>query len=148
MQYIIWNVRGLNDPKKVKRVSELLRVHHLDVIALSETKKVDFSSSCLEALANFRDFAWKHLPAVGTAGGILLRINLDIFDVIRWDIGNFFVSCEIKNKNDGFAWKFVAIYGPAYDELKQQFIDELTSLCSSCSLPILVGGDFNLIRQA
>lgn len=42
------------------------------------------------------------------------------------------------------------VYGPAYDELKQAFIDELIFLCASSSIPILVvvGGGFNLIRQA
>lgn len=37
---------------------------------------------------------------------------------------------------------------PGYEELKQDFLDELTFLCASCTLPILVSGDFNLIRRA
>lgn len=148
MQFIIWNVRGLNDPKKVKRLSELLRVHHPAIISLSETKKMDFSPSFLETLVCFGDFVWHHIPSVGTAGGILLGIDLNTFELIKWDHGAHFVSCDIKQKNDGFKWRFVAIYGSAYENLKQNFLDELDTTCTSCSLPILVGGDFNLIRQA
>jgi hypothetical protein len=41
-----------------------------------KTKKEDFSLVCLKALANFHDFDWNWLPAGGTAGGILVGINL------------------------------------------------------------------------
>jgi hypothetical protein len=45
-----------------------------------------------------RNFAWNHLTAVGSAGGILVGINLDLFDVIFWDIKNFSVSVVARNK--------------------------------------------------
>lgn len=135
-------------PRKLKESLNSLRVHSPAVIALSETKKMDFSPIFLETLVSFGDFTWQYLPANGTTGGILLGIDLNLFDPIRWNVGLFYVSCDIKNKVDGFSWKFVAVYGPAYENLKQQFLDEITSVCNACTLPILVGGDFNLIRQA
>lgn len=51
LQFLIWNVRGLNDPTKVRKVSELIKVHYSAIIALSETKKVDFSPSFLQNFA-------------------------------------------------------------------------------------------------
>lgn len=148
MQFLIWNVRGPNDPIKVKKVSELIRVHHPAILALSETKKMDFSPSFLDSLVNYGNFCWHHLPAVGTAGGILMGVDLDIFAISGKNSGCFYISCDIRNKIDNFCWRFVAVYGPAYEELKQDFLDELNSICASCSIPILVGGDFNLIRLA
>jgi exonuclease III len=72
----IWNVRGLNANGKITTVSDMLKKYCPDTIALSETKKEDFSPGCLKSLANFHDFEWNWLRAIGTAGGILVGINL------------------------------------------------------------------------
>lgn len=58
------------------------------------------------------------------------------------------VIVTIKNKNDGFWWHFVAVYGTAYNELKVEFITELHEIMSSLSYPVMLGGYFNLIRSA
>lgn len=89
MQYIIWNARGLNDPIKVKKVSELIKAHHPAIIAFSETKRVDFSPQVLMALANFGDFCWHHLPATGTARGILLGVDQNFFECHPLGCGQF-----------------------------------------------------------
>ena len=41
----------------------------------------------------------------------------------------------------------VCVYGPAQHENSSFFIEELNSLCQNCSLPLVIGGDFNLIRE-
>lgn len=102
----------------------------------------------LESLVNYGNFNWEHLPAVGTTGDILLGIDLDIFYIITWNVSSFCISCDIKSKMDSFVQKVVAVYGPACDEPKQEFLDELSSICGSCNTLMIVGGDFNLIRQA
>jgi len=40
------------------------------------------------------------------------------------DIRQFSVSVILTDKKTGFSWKLVVIYGPAYEELKQTFLDE------------------------
>lgn len=67
---------------------------------------------------------------------------------MQWSVNSFTVSCTVINKLDGFQWMVVAVYGSAYEELKQEFIDELHLVSSSSSLPMLFGGDFNLVREA
>lgn len=37
-------------------------------------------------------------------------------------------------------------YGPAYDDLKQDFLDELENVMGSWNGATLIGGDFNLVR--
>jgi exonuclease III len=39
------------------------------------------------------------------------------------------------------------VYGTAYEEHKQEFLDELSSLTQNNNIPIVVGGDFNLLRK-
>jgi hypothetical protein len=38
------------------------------------------------------------------------------------------------------------IYGAAHDEDKMEFLSELFSFCSRNKEPILIGGDFNILR--
>jgi hypothetical protein len=43
-------------------------------------------------------------------------------------------------------WCFIIVYGAAQTNDKEEFLVELGNICSNQSLPILVGGDFNLLR--
>lgn len=40
------------------------------------------------------------------------------------------------------------MYGAAQEEHKLEFLAELSAFCSRNSEPILIGGDFNIIRYA
>ena len=41
----------------------------------------------------------------------------------------------------------MAVYGAAQPELKPEFLADLVRICGSEQLPLLVGGDFNIIRR-
>jgi hypothetical protein len=43
-------------------------------------------------------------------------------------------------------WCLVIVYGAAQIYDKEEFLVELGNVCSNQSLPILIGGDFNLLR--
>ena len=45
-------------------------------------------------------------------------------------------------------WKLIIVYGPTDHSLSNDFIQELEDICDMVSLPLVVGGDFNLIRNA
>ena len=78
----IWNSRGLNRADKLERVHDLYKDHHPDFIAFSETKKEDFTPSQLKKLDPHDVFEWHWLPAKKTAGGILVGIHVDSFEVL------------------------------------------------------------------
>jgi exonuclease III len=61
--------------------------------------------------------------------------------------GDFCVKFHLKNKEDGFEWALVAVYGAAQDANKPHFLAELVRICESKTRPMLVGGDFNIIRR-
>jgi hypothetical protein len=42
----------------------------------------------------------------------------------------------------------VIVYGPAHDDIKEQFLIELSNICAQSDLPLLLGGDFNIIRYS
>ena len=39
------------------------------------------------------------------------------------------------------------MYGAAQNDQKQKFLSELSAFCSKCSHPMLIGGDFNILRK-
>jgi hypothetical protein len=43
-------------------------------------------------------YTWNWLPAIGTAGGILVGVKEDNFEVISWEIFKYCVSVTIKDR--------------------------------------------------
>ena len=147
MKGIFWNCDGFKYPKKHKFISDLTKEHQLDFIALSETVKKDFASGTLKNLCAGKDFLWHCKAPSGRSGGLLLGINLLNFDVGLIDEGDFYVKFHLCNRADKFKWALVLVYGPAQNENKDKFLAELVNMCSRETLPILIGGDFNILRS-
>ena len=145
---LFWNVRGLNGPQKISKVQEIIRSHCPDFICLSETKKAEFSINQLEALDSRHGFIWNWLPANNTAGGLLVGVKEDKFEILACDIFTFSISCLLKNKCNSTIWRLISVYGSAYDNFKLDFINELHNLLNNWAGPTIVGGDFNLVRAA
>jgi hypothetical protein len=51
------------------------------------------------------------------------------------------------NKEDNFKWALVVVYGPAEDDQKPNFLTELVQMGNQENLPILIGGDLNILRS-
>ena len=62
-------------------------------------------------------------------------------------MGDFCVKLFLRSKNDGFEWVLVSVYDIAQEEYKTQFVSELVRLCDNETLPMMVGGDFNIIQK-
>jgi hypothetical protein len=71
-----------------------------------------------------RNFLWNFFPAKGSAGGILVGVDSDFFEIVSWDIKNFSVSCVLKNKVDNKIWRHISIDGSPYEEGKEEFISQ------------------------
>jgi hypothetical protein len=62
-------------------------------------------------------------------------------------MGDFYVKIQLCNKVDGFKWTLVVVYGPAQSAHKKNFLTELMRMCSHENLPLIVGGDYNILRH-
>ena len=71
-------------------------------------------------------------------------VTLEVLNVVHGDCAAKF---RVRSKIDGFRWALVAVYGAAQPELKPYFLANLVRICGDERLPILVGGDFNIIRR-
>lgn len=70
----------------------------------------------------------------------MVGANSDIYNLIVSDILNFSISVLLTNKSSGFTQKVVVVYGSAYEDKKQAFLDELESVMSSWRGLTLLGG--------
>ena len=74
-----------------------MRNKHIDIIAIQETMRSEFSLPELDCLSPHL-FTWHWLPSSGTtghSGDILLGVKDATFEVGGMDRGEFFVSMEI-----------------------------------------------------
>ena len=145
---LLWNIRGLGKLGRVLALVSRIKDSHAGFVGIMETKKSSLSVGFLKALSSNVPFAWHHLEAKGSAGGILVGANMDIFNMVVGDVLKFSVSVMLTNKANGFVWKLIVVYGPAYDDLKHEFLEELETVMGAWNGPVLIGGDFNLVRFA
>jgi hypothetical protein len=68
----------------------------------------------------------------------------DCFEVGQWKKG-LLHQCLDPNK---LKWCFFLVYGPADHRRSDEFLGELTQAVAAAPYPVVVGGDFNLIRAA
>jgi exonuclease III len=146
MRTLFWNVRGLGKSNRRKLVKEHILLEELDIVALQETIKQDFDDWELKEMAGNQDFSWRWSPVRGHLGGMILGIRNDDFEIEQVELGTYFLATQIRNRNTNFRSWVVNVYGPAQHENSGGFLQELSDFCGKENLPILLGGDFNLIR--
>ena len=147
MKGVFWNSRGLADLAKHRFLAELVKEEQINFIALSETGRDSFPDHVLKNLCGGRDFLWHAMAPHGRSGGILLGVDLTIFDIGAIDEGDFYVKFTLRYKLNDFKFVLYSIYGPAQPQNKSAFLSELANTCSKEHLPYLIGGDFNIMRN-
>ena len=140
MNCLFWNIRGITTPGKKPCIVDTLTKTNASIVAFQETKKEELTTAFLKSISGNKNFLWHHLPAVGTAGGVLVGVDADIFEVLQWSSLNYSVSCNLKVKSSGTCFRVIAVYGSPYEEGKEKFLSELHSLFIDNETPTLVGG--------
>jgi hypothetical protein len=87
------------------------------------------------------------VPVRGHSGGLLVGVRMGYFDTVEVDQGIYFCSSVVVQKSTGHCFEIINVYGPAQHEFSEDFISELTVKLMSCPYHVVVGGDFNLIRE-
>lgn len=147
MKGCFWNSDGFKDTAKHRFVRETISEQKLDFFAILETGRDNFSTPFLINISGGQYFQWYCLPPKGRSGGILVGVNATSLSVQQVVAGDRCVKFYITSRVDHFLWALVAVYGAAQDKQKPEFLAELVHICENEPLPILVGGDFNIIRR-
>jgi hypothetical protein len=78
---------------------------------------------------------------------MILGINLLSLDIGKIEEGDFFIRFKVRHREDDFKFNLISVYGPAQMDQKSHFLSEVVRVCSKEALPIVIGGDFNIIRR-
>jgi len=148
MKILFWNIRGLNSGGRKKQLGELLSKHQVDVVCLQETIKQKFTNRELTSLAGGQDMPWEWIRPEGRSGGLLIGADKDCLEITEYKVGRFIQCLSVKSKEDWFSWGIINVYGPVQVDLKPEFLRELMEMILSLEVPVIVGGDFNLVRDS
>ena len=81
-------------------------------------------------------FDWGTLDAHGSAGGLLICWDKKTLEVIEMEVGNFSISCRLRNVEDGLVWMFIE---------REWMWEEIGAIRGIWDDPWCLGGDFNVI---
>jgi len=143
---IIWNCRGVAKKGLSSYIKELIWDHKVDFIGIQETMKKSYSDKFFRKIDNAKEFSWYWTPSNGRSGGMLSGIKKDRFIVESFENGDYMLVANVLDKNLNKRWSLVNVYGPTHDESRDNFLAELANFCFKTKYPILMGGDFNILR--
>ena len=123
---------------------EHILLEDLDIVALQETMKHDFSDCELKEVAGTNDFQWLWAPARGHSGGRITGVKSDDFEIEQTNISTFFLATLLRDRKSNHRYWVMNVYGPARHDMSEVFLQELNEFCVGNSFPVLMGGDFNL----
>lgn len=147
MRALFWNIRGFGARGRRDQLRDAARGDNIDIVGLVETFNGSFSTNELSVVAGIDRFDWNFLPSSGHSGGILIGTKRDVFDFVAFDHGVFWASTVVYHRHLNALWEVMVVYGPANHSLSPFFLDEISNKTESFTIPILVGGDFNLLRS-
>jgi exonuclease III len=147
MRILFWNIRGLGKSRKRNLVKDHIMLEDMDLVAIQETIKQSFEDKELKEMSGNKEFSWFWSPAKGHSSGLITGVNLEGYEVEQCIFEVFFLGSLVRNRKTNFRFWVLNIYGPANHEFSSSFIEGLCNFCRNESLPILFGGDFNLIRN-
>lgn len=95
---LFWNIRGLGLAGRIPSLVDRIRSNHVDVVGIMETKKELLSEGLLRSLIGNTPFSWNYLPARGSAGGILVGMNSDLYSSSVCDSKEFHISVRLETR--------------------------------------------------
>ncbi|RVW53777.1 Transposon TX1 uncharacterized 149 kDa protein [Vitis vinifera] len=133
-----------NDSSKRKVIKAMIRSQRADLFCIQETKIQTMTEGVVRSLGSGRFLDWGAMGAQGSAGGILVCWDKRSLDLLEMEMGNFSISCRLKNVEDGMVWIFTGVYGPCNRKEREALWEELGAIRGLWDEPWCLGGDFNV----
>ncbi|RVW27722.1 Transposon TX1 uncharacterized 149 kDa protein [Vitis vinifera] len=102
------------------------------------------SEGLVKSLGSGRFLDWGAMGAQGAAGGILICWDKRTLEVLEMEMGQFSISCRLRNVEDGIVWIFTGVYEPFSKEEREILWEELGVIRGIWDDPWCLGGDFNV----
>ncbi|XP_075499960.1 uncharacterized protein LOC142538530 [Primulina tabacum] len=143
MKIIVWNARGLGNPRAFRELRRLVADKTPTLLFLSETKMRESECRWWKTVLDYSGrFA---IDCRGKSEGLALlwKESVDVH-IKSYSMGH--IDCVVK-ENDK-EWRFTGFYGHPDSSLRHQsweLLRKLQGMTDLTNLPWLVGGDFNEI---
>ena len=69
------------------------------------------SVGVVRSLGYGRFLDWGAMGAQGSVGGILIYWDKRSLELLEMEVGQFSISCRLRNVEDGLVWIFTGVYG-------------------------------------
>ena len=143
MSLLVWNCRGLRNPRTVKELRDYIRAQDPSVVFLAETWIDDARLD--QVLCNF-DFRHKWSVASGTRGGGLVLLWKEEIRITVEDSSKYCIDVLVE-KNTPREWRFTGFYGEPAIARRHEAWAKLRTLNDKPHIPWLCAGDFNEITR-
>ncbi|GMI67615.1 hypothetical protein HRI_000430800 [Hibiscus trionum] len=145
---ITWNVRGLGSLEKKAAIKRLLHNSKTSVLFLQETKLQKCDDWVIRQIVGLAGiYRWSFVPSVGLSGGLLTIWDLEVFECQTHIAQRNFIiliGC-LAVQNTKLHCTLVNVYGPNGAIERTTIFNTLRETLTSLQLPILMGGDFNIV---
>ena len=148
INFLSWNIRGLNCPDRRSTVNATIASSSCHVVCLQETKLGNIDRFTAASLGGQRLRSFAQRPANGTRGGILLLWDDRLVEVSCITYTAYCLSAMISVRGTGVRFKITSVYGPTDPSCKDAFFAELLSQKPTTGVAWLATGDFNQIYRA
>ena len=143
MSLLIWNCRGLGNPRTVRELGDYIQAKDPSVVFLAETwtdnDRLD------QVLRNF-DFVNKwSIPSGNRGGGLVLLWKEDIRITVE-DSSKYYIDVLIE-KNTPQEWRFISFYGEPVTNRRHEAWTKIRTFNNKPHIPWLCVGDFNEITR-
>ncbi|RVW46135.1 Transposon TX1 uncharacterized 149 kDa protein [Vitis vinifera] len=113
-------------------------------MCIQETKVQCMTDSIARSIGSGRFLGWRAVNAEGASGGIFICWDRRALDMLKWEEGQFTLSCRFRNVEDGNVWVFTGVYGPFSKVERGALWEEFGAIRGLWEDPWCIGGDFNI----
>ncbi|KAF5178393.1 hypothetical protein FRX31_032018, partial [Thalictrum thalictroides] len=142
----IWNIRGLNDPRKQKEVYNIVQSEKLDLIGLTETKVKSYNYDVIHKnmLPQWSQVSNKDHDH---RGRIWLLWNHRNIDVVIEQMTDQYIHTTIKELGTKRTYLLTVVYGRNGRPDRVKLWDDLSVISQSVTTPWTLMGDFNACKD-
>jgi len=97
-----WNVRGINDLRKIDVLKSFMRDWKCDLVCLQETESEEVSCSVVRSLWGNYSVDFSFLKAEGASRGIIVMWDKNTFNFVSFSQGDFSITYIFQMVDGGF----------------------------------------------
>ncbi|KAK9665053.1 hypothetical protein RND81_14G087100 [Saponaria officinalis] len=138
-----WNIRGCNDPLKLREVADFLRTNNLDVCGILETRVKNRRATKIGQ--QFTGFKVTHNCSISN-GRVWVIWNPRNVSVTVLEVHMQFIHCQVLHHGTGVCFRATFIYASNDAKVREELWSSMVRISGLVQSWIILG-DFNVVRD-